>query len=74
MQQIRSDLQFIDHYINVFKRSWGSYLFFFLGINLFIEAIVIPIFTFLTSWILKLSHIPYVSYTNILEIITHHPV
>ena len=74
MQQIRSDLQFIDHYINVFKRSWGSYLFFFLGINLFIEAIIIPIFTFLTSWILKLSHIPYVSYTNILEIITHHPV
>lgn len=74
MQQIRSDLQFIDHYINVFKRSWGSYLFFFLGVNLFIEAIIIPIFTFLTSWILKLSHIPYVSYTNILEIITHHPV
>ena len=74
MQQIRSDLQFIDHYINVFKRSWGSYLFFFLGINLFIEAIIIPIFTFLTSWILKLSHIPYVSYTNILEIITHHPI
>lgn len=74
MQQIRSDLQFINHYINVFKRSWGSYLFFFLGINLFIEAIIIPIFIFLTSWILKLSHIPYVSYTNILEIITHHPV
>lgn len=41
---------------------------------MFIEAIIIPIFTFLTSWILKLSHIPYVSYTNILEIITHHPV
>lgn len=74
MQQIRSDLQFIDHYINVFKRSWGSYLFFFLGINLFVEAIVVPVFTFLTSLILKLSHIPYVSYTNILEIITHHPI
>lgn len=52
----------------------GKLLVFFLGINLFIEAIIIPIFTFLTSWILKLSHIPYVSYTNILEIITHHPV
>ncbi|MEI2413275.1 hypothetical protein V8V50_01900 [Ligilactobacillus salivarius] len=46
MQQIRSDLQFIDHYINVFKRSWGSYLFFFLGLICLLRQLLSPFLRF----------------------------
>ncbi|WP_252893589.1 glycerophosphoryl diester phosphodiesterase membrane domain-containing protein [Lentilactobacillus senioris] len=36
-------------------------------------TVAVPVFTWLTSWILRMGNIPYVSYTNAIEIITGSP-
>lgn len=68
-----SSLRFFFTYSREFLRHWGSYILLIVGTNIVLEIIVIPIFQFLTAFILKRGNIPYVSNTNILTILTKHP-
>ncbi|MGQ5709976.1 glycerophosphoryl diester phosphodiesterase membrane domain-containing protein [Lactobacillus sp. PSON] len=62
----------IQHYSINFKEHFLQYLMLFLGIDLISQFIVIPIFRYLTTYILQAGAIPFVSYQNIVTIITTH--
>ncbi|MBV7391450.1 glycerophosphoryl diester phosphodiesterase membrane domain-containing protein [Enterococcus alishanensis] len=66
-------IRFFFTYSKEFLRRWGSYTLLIIGTNLALTYIAIPVFQFLTAEILKLGNIPYVSNTNILNILTKHP-
>lgn len=70
---MKTDLAFLRQFGRLFRQNWANYLFLLLGINFMLEAVVIPLLTFLTSRILAAGQIPYVSYTNLGEILIHHP-
>lgn len=62
---MKTDLAFLRQFGRLFRQNWANYLFLLLGINFMLEAVVIPLLTFLTSRILAAGQIPYVSYTNL---------
>lgn len=68
-----SSLRFFFTYSREFLRHWGSYILLIVGTNIVLEMLVIPLFQFLTAFILQQGEIPYVSNTNILTIVTKHP-
>ena len=68
-----SSLRFFFTYSREFLRHWGSYILLIVGTNIVLEMLAIPLFQFLTAFILKQGEIPYVSNTNIVTIITQHP-
>ena len=57
-------------YFREFKQHWLGYLMLLLGLDLFNQIIVIPLFRYVTTFILQASAIPFVSYQNIVTIIT----
>lgn len=62
----------IRQYSRNFKNHWLQYLLLFLGLDLFSQFIVIPIFRYVTTYILQAGAIPFVSYQNVITIITTH--
>lgn len=59
--------------IRDFRLHWKQYLVLFLSVDLFLELLVVPLFNSLTSLLLNLGKIPYLSYTNAFQVITAHP-
>ncbi len=57
-----------------FGRRWWLYLTLFISVDLVIQLLVIPIFRFVTTFILQAGEIPFVSYQNVLTIIQDHPL
>ena len=59
-------------YTTEFKKHWLGYLMLFLSLDLVNQFIVIPFFRYITTFILQASAIPFVSYQNVVTIITTH--
>ena len=59
-------------YTREFTRHWLQYLMLFLSLNLINQFIVIPLFRYVTTFVLQASAIPFVSYQNVVTIITTH--
>ncbi len=57
-----------------FCPNWLRYLLLFMGLSLFNQFIVIPLFRYITTFVLQASAIPFVSYQNVVTIITTHTV
>lgn len=57
-----------------FCQNWLRYLLLFMGLGLFNQFIVIPFFRYITTFVLQASAIPFVSYQNVVTIITTHTV
>lgn len=55
-----------------FKKHLLNYLLVFLSLDLLIEILIIPLFRLLTTYILQAGAIPFVSYQNLVTIITTH--
>lgn len=51
---------------------WLEYMALWVGIDIFTQLIIIPFFRYVTTGILKASAIPFISYQNIITIITTH--
>ncbi|TSO25614.1 glycerophosphodiester phosphodiesterase [Lactobacillus sp. LL6] len=66
------NLKDIQKYSRNFKEHYLQYIMLFLGIDLISQFIVIPIFRYLTTYILQAGAIPFVSYQNVMTIITTH--
>ena len=62
----------IDMYSKNFRIHWLEYVALFIGIDIFTQMLIIPLFRYVTTGILKASAIPFVSYQNIVTIITTH--
>ena len=62
----------IQKYSQNFKNYWLQYIMLFLGIDLVSQFIIIPVFRYLTTYILQAGAIPFVSYQNVVIIITQH--
>lgn len=65
--------KFVRTNIGAYFKRWGSYIVLTSGTSLFISLIMIPIFNAMTQFVLKNSQVDYVSYTNLLNILTQHP-
>ena len=57
-----------------FYRHWFLYLALFISVDLIIQLIWIPIFRLITTLALQAGEIPFVSYQNVVTIVTHHPI
>lgn len=66
--------QFFKEANSRFWHHWGSYISVVFWTTLLITSVAVPVFTWLTSWILRTGGVPYVSYTNALNIITGKPL
>lgn len=56
-----------------FLKHLGQYLILLLSISLLTELILIPFFRLLTTFILQVGKIPFISYQNIIILLTAHP-
>lgn len=54
-----------------FRQHWGSYVLLLLTMNLALEWLVIPLLRWLTEQVLKLGNIPYLTITNLPEVLGH---
>lgn len=57
-----------------FNQYWWVYLTLFFSVDLVIQLVVIPAFRLVTTYVLQAGAIPFVSYQNIVTIITQHPL
>ncbi|QMU08510.1 glycerophosphoryl diester phosphodiesterase membrane domain-containing protein [Levilactobacillus suantsaii] len=57
-----------------FRHHWGSYVSLVFLTNVAISYCAIPIFGWLTAALLRWQQVPYVSYTNLGNIVLDHPV
>lgn len=57
-----------------FKRHWLQYLALFVSVDLIIQLFWIPLFRFVTTFVLQAGEIPFVSYQNIVTIVSHRPL
>ena len=71
MKKIWQELQ---HANRQFYRHWFLYLTLFISVDLIIQLIWIPIFRLITTFALQAGEIPFVSYQNVVTIVTHHPI
>lgn len=67
-----SILDDIKNYSNKFFKNWLRYLLLFLGLDLFNEIIIIPLFRLSTTYTLQAGAIPFISYQNVVTILTKH--
>lgn len=65
-----SVLSDIREYSRNFKKHLLQYLVLFLGLDLFSQFVVIPLFRYVSTYLLQASAIPFISYKNIATIIT----
>lgn len=68
----KKNLSKIGMYSKNFRIHWLEYLALFIGVDIFTQMLIIPLFRYVTTGILKASAIPFVSYQNIVTIITTH--
>lgn len=57
-----------------FNQHWWIYLTLFVSVDLVIQLVVIPIFRLVTTFVLQAGAIPFVSYQNIVTIVSQHPL
>lgn len=57
-----------------FRQNWWAYLTLFVSVDLVIQLVAIPLFRLVTTYVLQAGAIPFVSYQNIVTIITQHPL
>ena len=57
-----------------FNQYWWVYLTLFFSVDLVIQLVVIPAFRLVTTYVLQAGAIPFVSYQNIVTIITQYPL
>lgn len=69
---MKNILQDIKKYSNKFWQNWLRYLLLFVGLDLFNEMIVIPIFRWSATYTLQAGSIPFISYQNVVTILTKH--
>lgn len=62
----------LKKYTFEFRQHWLGYLMLLLGLDLVNQFLIIPLFRYATTFILQASAIPFVSYQNIVTIITSH--
>lgn len=62
----------IYHLSRRFKQYWLNYFIVFLGLDLITQALIIPLFRYVTTFVLQAGAIPFVSYQNLITIITTH--
>lgn len=62
----------LRQYSKNFRIHWLEYMALLVGIDIFTQLIIIPLFRYVTTGILKASAIPFISYQNIITIITTH--
>lgn len=60
-------------YRYIFKHIF-SYIWLFIASTVAVYGILIPIFTLIGSIMLRLARVRYISNTNLIEIISQHPV
>ena len=60
-------------YSRQFKQNWLEYLLLFGGLDLVNQFMVIPLFRWITTFVLQAGEIPFISYQNVILIMTHHP-
>lgn len=56
-----------------FKQKWLQYLVLFTSINVLNQFVFIPFFRYITTFVLQAGAIPFVSYSNLMIILTQHP-
>ncbi|WP_288530780.1 glycerophosphodiester phosphodiesterase [uncultured Secundilactobacillus sp.] len=56
-----------------FFNNWGAYLTLIIVMNLILTVIIVPLMQWLTKVILTFNHIPYLSYTNVVWLVTQRP-
>lgn len=69
---MKNILREIYLYSQNFKRYWLQYIALFVGVDIFTQLLIIPIFRYVTTGILQAGAIPFISYQNISTIITTH--
>ncbi|MGM9907512.1 glycerophosphoryl diester phosphodiesterase membrane domain-containing protein [Limosilactobacillus sp.] len=57
-----------------FCRNWWAYLTLFVSVDLAIQLVAIPLFRMVTTYVLQAGAIPFVSYQNIVTIVSQHPL
>lgn len=71
---MRTSWQDLVTYSQNFRDHWLAYSVLFISVDLVIQLLVIPIFRLITTWVLQAGEIPFVSYMNIVTIVTKHPL
>ncbi|MBB1078384.1 glycerophosphodiester phosphodiesterase [Limosilactobacillus sp. STM2_1] len=64
----------LRQYSRQFRQNWLEYLILFGGLDLVNQFLIIPFFRWITTFVLQAGEIPFVSYQNVVLILTHHPV
>ena len=64
---------YFKHNAGDFSRHWGAYIMLISVTNLFIGLAVIPFFNFAAQQTLRIGHVPYITLTNLGQILTHDP-
>ena len=72
VELVKGIFQEINDYSKNFFKHWLEYIALFVGIDIFTQFLIIPLFRYITTEILKISAIPFISYQNIVTIITTH--
>ena len=67
------NILFIKNSFKEFKNHWLGFTFLIILSNFLIGNIIIPILKFIANILLSLGDISYISYDNLLKIITNHP-
>lgn len=69
---MKSAFEDIRVYTSEFKKHLLQYILLFLSLDLISQFIVIPLFRYVTTFVLQAGAIPFVSYQNVITIITTH--
>ena len=64
----------VRQYSCQFRKNWLEYLILFGGLDILNQFLVIPFFRWITTFVLQAGEIPFISYQNIVIILTHHPL
>lgn len=56
-----------------FKQNWLQYLILFTSISILNQFVFIPLFRYITTFVLQAGAIPFISYSNLVIILSEHP-
>lgn len=56
-----------------FKQNWFQYLILFTSISILNQFVFIPLFRYITTFVLQAGAIPFISYSNLVIIFSEHP-
>lgn len=56
-----------------FKQNWFQYLILFTSISILNQFVFIPLFRYITTFVLQAGAIPFISYSNLVIILSEHP-